>query len=262
MSQESETPALPAVSVIIPLHNHEKWVNNALDSVLTQSYPNKRIVVVNDGSTDGSLKKVVDRLYRPRGPEKQGEPWVCQGKARPNMDTDVMVCSFSQAHGPSFARNWGVKVSWEGSDAFCFLDSDDYYMPNKIARSVAKWQEQPDYIGAVYSDYDTLGETGLRLRQYKEPFSRMRLIQECLVNCDSLVSKRAFSVVGLFDEELRTCEDYDLWMRISEHFLIVHLPEPLLTIRVGSHSSSSTIAREAWQKNWNRVMAKAKSRNV
>jgi len=251
---------MPLVTVVIPCHNHEKWVNDALDSVLWQSYPNKRIIVVDDGSTDDSANKVYKRLYRPRGPQQQGEPIVCVGKAQPRMETEVMLCRFSKASGPSFARNWGIRVAWEGTDAFCFLDSDDTYLPGKIEKSVAKWQEVPDFIGAVYTDYDTLNGEGIRLRQYKEPFSRIRLMQECLPNCDSLVTKAAIKKCGWFDEEMRTCEDYDLWMRISEEFAIVHIPESLVTVRVGSHSSTATVASEVWQKNWSRVMAKAKAR--
>jgi len=259
-SAEVKTVAQPPVTVIIPCHNHAKWVNDAIDSVLWQEYPNKRIVVVDDGSKDDSTKVVYDRLYRPKGYEKQSEPWACMGKAMPSMSTDVLLVRFKEAHGPSFARNFGIRAAWEGSEAFFFLDSDDIYESGKIAKSVAKWQTAPDFIGAVYSDYDTLNAAGLRLRQYKEAFSRFRLIQECLPNCDSLVTKAAFEQCGFFDEDMRTCEDYDLWMRISESFSIVHIPEPLLTIRVGEHSSSATVSKELWTKNWQRVMSKAAAR--
>ncbi len=249
----------PSVTAIIPLHNHERWVNDAIDSILHQSYPNKRIVVVDDGSTDNSCHKVTSRLYKPRGPEKQGEPWVCFGKIT-NFDTELMYCRFQEARGPSFARNWGMKVAWEGTDAFCFLDSDDMYGVGKIEKSVAKWQESPENIGVVYTDFDTLSPSGLRLRQYKEPFSRIRLMQECLPNCDSLVTKEAIAKCGGFDEQMRVCEDLDLWLRLSESYMIVHVAEPLLTIRVGEHSATSTVPSETWKKCYTRAYQKAQAR--
>lgn len=253
----------PLVTVVIPCHNHLEWVNLAIDSVVSQDYPNKRIVVVDDGSTDGSFRAVVERLKDAKVVRHAGEPEVWSGTAqvRGQGDTLVLACRFTQAYGPASARNYGIQAGWEDTDVFMFLDSDDEYLPGKMARSVARWAEASQHIGAVYSDYDTLNPaTGLRLRQYKEPFSRARLLQECLPNMNSLVSKQALEQCGVLDETLRTCEDYDLWLRISEKFILVHLPEPLLLLRVGDHSSTATVARENWQRNWQKVMAKVRAR--
>lgn len=247
------------VTAVIPVHNHENWVFDAVESVASQDYRPLRIVVVDDGSTDNSTHAVLKHLYKPRQPEKQGEPWVAMGKL-PQWDVDVMVQRFSQAHGPSFARNWGFRVGWDGTDLFAMLDSDDVYLPGKIARSVAKFQEAPDHIGIVYSDYDTVRPDGLRVRQYKEPFDRARLLQECIINCDSLISKKALNDCGVFDEQLRVAEDYDLWLRVTEQFMAVHLPEPLLLIRVGMHSSTSTVPSETWKQCYARVFQKVHER--
>lgn len=245
------------ITVVIPCHNHKQWVNDAIDSVIAQDYPNKRIVVVDDGSTDGSTGAVINR-FTDRQFSPIVQPSICMGKIN---GVDILSARFTEARGPSFARNYGIKVGWEQTEAFMFLDSDDKYMPGKISKSVAKWRDAPHHVGAVYSDFDTYSPTTqLTIRHYKEPFSRERLVQECLPNMDSLVSRFAFDQCGLFDEHMRTCEDYDLWMRIAEKFIIVHIPEPLLVLRVGEHSSSSTVPSAIWQQNWNRVMAKAKAR--
>ena len=248
----------PLVTAVIPLHNHADWVMDAVHSVAGQDYPNKRIVVVDDGSTDNPSGAVMERLEGITLGPPDVEPITCLGTIR---GTQVMFCRFRQARGPSFARNYGVKAAWEGTDVFFFLDSDDVYEQGKLSRSVAKWQEAPEHIAVVYSDFDTLNpRTGLRVRQYKEPYSRERLVRECQPNCDSLVSKLALKECGLFDESLRTCEDYDLWLRLSERFVLVHLPESLVTIRVGDHSSTATVNREAWEENYRRVMEKARAR--
>lgn len=249
------------VTVIIPCHNHAQWVMTAVWSVVAQDHPSKRIVVVDDGSTDGSSEKVLAGLVDVKTPTQQGEPWTCLGTVA-GSDTQLMLSRFREAHGPSFARNWGIKSGWEGTDAFMFLDSDDVYLPGKMPRSVAKWAEAPEHVGGVYSDYETSNEnTGLRIRHYKEPFSRDRLVRECLPNMDSLVSRLALEQCGLFDETMRCCEDYDLWFRLSERFIVIHVPEPLLLLRVGTHSSSSTVNQETWQRCYANVFEKARFRS-
>lgn len=247
------------VTGVIPVHNHAHWVNDAVDSMALQTYRPLRIVVVDDGSSDGSTDAVVGRLNGVRSIPKNDEPKTYVGKHRCG-DVDVMVLQFSQGHGPSFARNFGIRVGWEGTDVFAFLDSDDVYEPGKIARSVAKFQAAPDHLGVVYTDFDTIRPDGLRFRQHKEPFGRQRLLQECLVNCDSLISKKALEGCGLFDESLRVCEDYDLWLRISEKFMITHIPESLVTIRVGDHSSTSRIQTDVWKACYARVFQKLQER--
>lgn len=246
------------VTAVIPCHNHRAWVNDAVDSVANQDYATKRVIVVDDGSSDGSAQVVLDRLDSLRVLVDEGERWVKAGKTASGVD--VAVARLPQSGGPSHARNVGIKLAWEDTDVFAFLDSDDRYEPGKIARSVEKLRLSPAMIGEVYSDYDTLSTSGLRLRHYKPPFSREGLLRECIVNMDSLVSKCALEAVGLFDESLRVAEDYDLHLRISERFLIIHVPESLVLIRTGDHSSTATVRQEVWQSNWRRVMEKTRQR--
>jgi glycosyltransferase involved in cell wall biosynthesis len=252
----------PLVTVVIPLHNHEAWVGEAIDSVVRQDYPNKRIIVIDDGSTDNSIAAVTRKLYKPQriniNTPKQQIP-ALTGNV-PNSDVQVLMVRSDKAQGPAAARNAGITLSLSDTDLFAFLDSDDMYSPGKLSKSVAIFQKDPDMVGVIYSDFDTINPDGLRLRQFKEPYSRERLLQECLVNCDSLISKRAIEQCGLFDQSLRTCEDYDLWLRISERFVMVHIPESLVVVRVGSHSSSSTVPNEIWQKCYARVFEKARER--
>ncbi len=260
----------PFVSVIIPVHNHAQWVNDAVNSVLMQDYPNKRIVLVDDGSTDGSAEVVAERLCMNRYPETQGEPWVCLGKTMDYMNIkdspswagiDVLIYKFKEARGPSFARNWGIRSVWENTDIYALLDSDDMYSQGTISKSVKRIVESNGAIGAVYSDYDTLRPDSLRLRQYKEPFSRERLVSECIVNCDSLITKAALELAGLFDETLRVTEDWDEWLRVSEGHVISHIPESLVTIRVGTHSSTSQVQQATWNTCHARTVEKLHERH-
>lgn len=252
--------SLPVVTAIIPCHNHEQWVANAIHSIVHQDYPsgNLRVMVVDDGSTDSSPNHVRDVMQSSGSlvthPDGIGQ--IC-GTID---DIPIILMMRPEAGGPSVARNLGMRVAMDGTDIFAFLDSDDLYQPRKISASVERFL-QSEKIGAVYSDYDTFRASGLCIREFKEPFSRDRLLQECIVNCNSLVLKDAVLKCGMFDEGMRVCEDYDFWMRVSEAYVINHVAESLVSIRVGEHSSSSTVPSQVWQQNWRLVMKKANERS-
>lgn len=241
------------VTGVIPLHNHAKWVCHAVASMAANTHQPDRIVVVDDGSTDRGYETLLDELQSPSpipvngtGPESAWEGTV--------EGVPVIAMRYATARGPSFARNSGIVPFADETDVFVFLDSDDYYSPNKIEQSLKEWDKNREAIGIVYSDYDTLNKSGVRVRMFKEPFSRRRITQECIINSNSLVSVKALRAVGGFNETLRVCEDYELWLRITEQFLAVHIPQPLLTMRVGSHSSTATVPSEVWNDCYRRTM--------
>ena len=136
--------------------------------------------------------------------------------------------------------------------------------PSKINRCVSVLKKSP-MIGAVYADYDTINtETGKVIREYKEPYSRNKLVMECIVHSGSLITKEAListkEETGYYDETMRTCEDYDLWMRISEKYIIGHVPLALTNVRVTGLNSSFTVDQSVWGRNWQRVVEKAQQR--
>lgn len=250
----------PIITVVIPLHNHANWITEAVMSVVNQEdYPKDkiRLVVVDDGSKDDSANVVKWLMNVDATSPANTVPETHAGFID---EIRMMVARFPQARGPAFARNFGINCGWNDTDIFAFLDSDDIYEPQKIAKSVAKFDN--DIVGAVYSDYTTFNEFGPFRREYKQPFSREVLLRDCIVNCDSLVSKKAFEACGLFDENMRVCEDYDLWVRISEKFLITHIPESLIKIRIGNHSSTANVPSQVWQQNWQRIAEKARERGT
>lgn len=244
----------PLVTAIIPVCNHEKWVEQAIMSIVDSTYQNKRIVVVDDGSTDDSVSKIiklsdwVDVNYNGDEPK-----FIKKGNIK---GISILFAGFSKNYGPSTSRNYGIKTGWEGTDLFAFLDSDDWYEPSKIEKSVKIWQKFPNIIGVVYSDYTTINPyTGVQERQYKEPYSQIRLMQECIINNDSVVSKAALEKCGLYDENLRVCEDYQLWCNLSlRGFMAIHIAESLINIRVGNHSSTNSVSKEIWNQCYAQVL--------
>ena len=142
---------------------------------------------------------------------------------------------------------------------------DDVIYPNKITRCVGCMMQSPQ-IGVVYADCDILNtETKAIVREYREPFSYSRLTQECIIHSGSIISKPALMAVrdnlGYYDREMRTCEDYDLWMRIAEKFMICHVAEALTLVRIQPRNSSVTVDKSVWEHNWQRVMHKTRIRN-
>lgn len=243
------------ISVIIPNHNYGDWIDEAISSAVTTYEPEHNIVVIDDGSTDHSWE-VICNVCNLSGDESER---ILHGRI---AHCPIMAYRFTEAGGPSRARNRGIQLIAEETDLFGFLDSDDIYLPGKIGESVKLFETDKIHIGAIYTDYITQNAAGTRSVQYKEPFSRARLLEECIVHSACMVNKLALLKCGGYDELLRTCEDYDLWLRISENFVILHIPEPLMIVRVGQHSSSVTVERKLWEENWSTVMRKMHMRYI
>ncbi|HEX5186261.1 MAG TPA: glycosyltransferase [Nitrososphaeraceae archaeon] len=239
-----------AVTAIIPVHNHENWVQDAILSVANQNYENLKFVIVDDASTDNSFSKIlelVDGLKdHAESTHQDNEP--AEIKSGLIKGRHAAIARFRKNQGPAITRNYAANTAKDVTDVYAFLDSDDIYLPGKIEKSI-KYFYNP-FVGVVYSDYETVNvHTGLIARQFKESYRRDVLLHHCIVNCDSLVSKQAFYEAGGFNEQVRVTEDYSLWLEISKKHIICHIPECLLRIKIGSHSSTAKISEEDWKKD-------------
>lgn len=253
---------LPRVTVICANHNYSKWLEGCLDSCVSQDYEGPlQIALVDDGSADNS----VDLVYRNMtGVKKfvgqdgiQGVDGVWKASRVP-----ILLVACSPARGPSAARNVAIKCARAGTDWFQILDADDEMYPQKVRTLVEATLPDPDNVAAVYGDYDNVDESGVSIRVFKEPFSRERLLRECVVHSGSLVNAKWLDRVGVFDDNLRCAEDFDLWLRLSEVAEIRGVAESLTRVRVGSHNSTNTVPSEIWQRCWQIVSQKVSSRGV
>lgn len=255
------TPGLPGVAVIVANHNYGRWLGEALRSVDEQDYPNKLLVVIDDGSTDNSwdVVRLSCGLNLPPGKILGQKNVAHTGKIG---KTPVLAYRFDEAGGPSRARNLGIKLAWNHAHLFSFFDADDIMLQGKLSKSVAKLMEDPAVIGGVYTDYEAFNpQTGAVVREYKPPFSRDRLVGgDCMIHSACVVTRTALEKAGLYDESLRVAEDYDLWLRITESHVILHIPECLMRVRVGSHNSTATVKSEVWKDCWRRVAQKTQER--
>jgi glycosyltransferase involved in cell wall biosynthesis len=187
------------VSVVIPVYNQGQYLARAIESVLNQTYADVEVVVVNDGSTDESEKIAGAYLKDPRF------KYISQ-----------------ENRGLPAARNRGMAES--SGSYLCFLDSDDYYHADKIARQVAILDDDSRY-GFSYCDIFTVDEMeALVSDQYDVAKVRTELtgniFQSLMIGGyfpphTVMVRREVLEKVGLFDEELGGHADYDLWLRIS-----------------------------------------------
>jgi GT2 family glycosyltransferase len=195
------------VSVIITTYNRRSFLRDAVLSVLKQDYEDKEVVVVDDGSTDESFKEIRDlpvRYYlKPNG-------------------------------GVSSARNAGIGVCRGGYLAF--LDVDDTWAKGKLTAQIGAMVEKAASVS--YTDEIWL-RNGRRLnqrlihRKYSGDIFE-HCLPLCIISPSSVVIRRdVLGSVGLFDESLPVCEDYDMWLRISCRFPVLFIPRPLIVKRGG-----------------------------
>ena len=258
---------LPRVTILIANYNDEEYLEKAIESAVNQDYPGSlQICIVDDGSTDGSWDVITPYVNNPAKDIHSRFDVTFSRTSAGKFGNTKVVAIKNENSGPSQARNVGIEYTLNDTDIYAILDSDDEMYENKVSECVKVFESGGEAIGVVYGDYDTFHvSTKKIIREYKEPYHRRRLVQECIVHSGSLISAKALKSVleaetGYYDKTMRTCEDYDLWMRISEKFIIAHVPKSLTLVRVTGDNSSFIVNQEVWQKNWIKVMEKMQQR--
>ena len=259
---------LPSVTILIANYNDEEYLDKAIASAIHQDYDGPlQVCIVDDGSTDGSWDVIVPYINHPAKDAHSHLDVTFSRILGGRFGNTKVIAIKNENSGPSQARNVGIEYTLNSTDIYAILDSDDEMYENKISECIPVFEKGDGMIGAVYADYDTFHtSTKKSIREYKEPFNKKRLVRECIVHSGSLISKEALEAThedtGYYDKTMRTCEDYDLWMRISEKFIISHVPKSLTMVRVTGDNSSFIVNQEVWQKNWTRVMEKAQERHA
>jgi glycosyltransferase involved in cell wall biosynthesis len=252
---EKNDKDLPRVAIIVPCFNHGHYAQRCLDSIAEQDYKKKMIVIVDDKSTDDSLD-IIQEIINAKFDNKPCDGFIGEYKGIP-----VYLLINEENLKQSKTRNKAIKFIWDKTDLFAVLDMDDLYLPGKLSKGVYKWMEASEAIGLVYNDVLIRDERNDRVvYEAREPFTRIRIEQECMIANSPLINKKAFEVAGLYDEELTPCEDWDLWIRITERMVAVHIPEALQIYSVTGLNCSFTTPKESWQDNWRKVYEKMMSR--
>ena len=190
---------MPLISIVIPLYNKERFIKETLDSVFNQSFPDYEIIIVNDGSTDSSVF-IVNAID----------------------DQRITVLS-NQNKGVSYARNFGISKA--NSDLIALLDGDDLWEPNHLENLYNLYEKFPD-CGLYATAYNKKYFNGEKIKASynglaKEYFGIIEdyfsaSIKDSIAWTSAvLIPMKTFRKVGVFDEEMRSGQDTDLWIRIA-----------------------------------------------
>ena len=211
----------PLVSVIIPAYNAERYIAEAIDSVLGQTYSSREIIVVDDGSTDRTAEIVAGYAQTVRLIQQQNR-------------------------GPAAARNTGIREAH--GEFVSFLDADDIWTRENLELQIAFLRRHPDHVlsyGWVrfFSDRPAGDLFETVPCPDKRPTGDVwaNLIRDTIwATCAAVLRTSALSQVGVFDEALPIGEDYDLWLRLAAHGKCGYVPYMVAGVRLHPESTTKT----------------------
>ena len=209
------------ISVVIPSYNRKDFLKRSIDSTINQTKKPLEIIVVDDGSTDGT-------------------------EAMIKSDYNFVKFIKQKNKGVSAARNTGIKVSI--GEWICFLDSDDEWKKDKLEKQINAMKSNPGY--KFFHSNEIWIKNGLRINQKKKHKKYGGdIFDKCLDMCrispsSVMIDKTVFDEVGNFNEDLVVCEDYELWLRISDKYRVFFIDEPLI-IKYGGHQGQLSYSIES-----------------
>ena len=199
------------ISVVIPTYNRIELLKRSIDSVINQTIKPSEIIIVADGSNDGT-EAMVKKKY------------------------DSLKLIKQKNKGASAARNSGIKAS--SGEWICFLDSDDEWKNDKLEKQITAVANNSDY--KFFHSNEIWIKNGKRINQKKKHKKYGGdIFKKCLDMCrispsSVLINKNIFEEIGFFNENLVVCEDYELWLRICDQYKVFFIDEPLI-IKYGGH---------------------------
>lgn len=212
----------PMVSVVVPTHNRKELLAETLQSILDQTFQNFELIIVSDGSTDGTEEMVASMA-----------------------DTRVRLIRQEKSGQPAKPRNMGIKAALGKYIALC--DDDDVWFQNKLAIQVEA-MEHNEMVALCYTNGLVMrnGVVGQRLLNRRKIFSNhfYELLKGNVIpNSSVLIRRRVFDSVGFIntDPMFRGIEDYEFWLRIAHDFPMLYIDQPLIKYRV--HSNNITFSR-------------------
>ena len=216
VNHPSDFKHMPKVSIIIPAYNAMTYLPETVESALRQTFTDFEILIINDGSSDYIVQ------------------WVAQV-------TDLRVKLISQANqGLPGARNTGIAHAQ--GEYLAFLDADDLWEPTKLEKQVRCLYDHPT-VGLVHTPMLLVDEqgksTGRVMDSNAEGDVLQQLLEKNVIACPSVMVRRCcFETVGVFKGNLRSLEDWDMWIRIASRYPFAVIKEPLAYYRQLPNSMS------------------------
>ncbi|MFH1641175.1 MAG: glycosyltransferase [Candidatus Omnitrophota bacterium] len=199
------------VSIIIPSYNRSKMLRRAIQSVLNQTYPDFELIVVDDASDDDT-----------------------EGTVRGLQDKRIRYIRHEKNRGGSAARNTGIRGA--SGEYIAFLDSDDEWVPEKLEKQITRIKPSAPSVGFVFTGFIAISDKSGKIFNRVIPQKTPNVYNRPLTANGSsiLVKRECFEKVGLFDETLGSCQDWDMAIRLSRSYDFDFIPEPL--VRYYHHS--------------------------
>lgn len=234
MISSNNKNAKPFFSVIIPTYNRDQFIQKAVDSVLNQSFDNFELIVIDDGSED-QTQQVLSKYSDQR-----------------------LKCFKQQNQGVASARNRGLELA--RGNWICFLDSDDWWVNHKLERTFKEIKTNPK-IKIFHTDeiWYKNGTLHNQKNIHKKPsgFVYDHALPLCCISISTVaIHHTVFDVIGIFDESMEACEDYDFWLRTTSKFEVKLIPEEL-TLKDGGRPDQLSLS--VWGLDRFRIQALIKS---
>lgn len=228
------------ISIVIPTHNRKSTIRRAIDSVVNQTYKDIEIIVVSDGSSDGTNELVQELAL---------------------SEERIKLIAYPDPKGGNYARNTGAKAA--KSDYIAFLDDDDEWFPDKLEKEIEVFKNDLD-IGLVYTGikviYENDGYSYISLPNYEGNLSREILLHNCITTTSSvMIKKSVLEKAGYFDEKLPALQDFDLWIRCCQFAKVGCVREALLNYYINANVGQITANTEKNEKAFERIEDKYKT---
>lgn len=211
---------MPLISVIIPAYNAEKTIKKTIESVLSQTFSDFELIIINDGSQDSTL----DIVYS-------------------IQDSRIKVFSYPNSGQPA-SRNRGFAHSC--GEYISFIDADDCWTADKLEAQFRALQDNPQ-AAVAYSWTNCIDESGQFLRRGSyitaqgDVYAKLLLIDFIESGSNPLICSQALAAVGSFDGSLTNVHDWDMWLRLAARYHFVCVPSPQILYRVSPNSMSSNV---------------------
>ena len=199
----------PAVSVVLPAFNTEKYVGEAVESILSQTFTDFELIVIDDGSTDHTaeiLQSITDSRLR-----------VLSNASNMGLPKSLNR-GIADSHGYYIARQ----------------DADDISLPDRLRKQFEYLENYPE-VALLGTGRNTISDTGELIGKniiISKPKFEDLLHKNCFIHGSTMIRKNTLEVVGGYDETFHSAEDYELWLRIAKRFPVANLPEVLYIYRV------------------------------
>jgi glycosyltransferase involved in cell wall biosynthesis len=211
----------PRVSIVTPSYNQGQFIEETIRSVLLQGYPNLEYIIIDGGSTDGSVEII--RKY---------EPWLAYWVSEPDKgQSDAINRGFQRAHGEIFA----------------WLNCDDTYLPGAVRTAIQSLTEYPDTT-MVYGGANYVDDNGKLLRRGRSvEFDLDRPCESIIPQPAAFFRKAAFEEVGRLDVNFHYRMDLDLWVRMALKFKMQNIPYAFVNIRVSLDTKTTSLSEKHWK---------------